>query len=175
MLGLGSSIATSSGVSVYTPFDSTWTFTSAADVTPWTASSGINSVSYLASAPIGGSTYADLMAVNMTPSSPAGTATLTLSGAFETLGKSIDVKYEVDYGIGKNNDSTLRISTLTARGVSGQVSPSNLSPNNSYTVAPATVLSIATADDDLVIGIPKQISATASDKIFIQRIRVYEV
>lgn len=175
MLGLGSSIATSSGVSMYTPFDSTWTFTSADAVTPWTASAGIDSTSYLASNVFGGVTYTDLMAVNMTSASSSGPATLTLSGAFDTVTGSIDVKYEVDYGIGRFNDSTLRISSLTARGVSGQVSPTNLSPNTFHTVAPTTVLSLATADDDLVIVIPKQISATASDKIFIQRIRVYEV
>ena len=175
MLGLGSSIATSSGLSVNTPFDYTWTFTSADDVTPWTASAGIDSISYLNSTPLGGVTYYNLMAVNMTPAASAGPATDTLSGGFFTFAGSIDVTYEVDYGIGKTNDSTLRVASLTARGVSGQVSPSDLSPNAFYTVAPVTVLSIATADDDLVIGIPKQISATASDRILIQRIRVYEV
>ena len=176
MLGLGTSLITSPTPSERVPFDRTYTFTSSSDVSAWGIGNAarIDSISYVASQPLGGVTYSNLMRVNMVANGPSGSGFIRLADALTDVADGTAVKIEVDYGIGKNNDITLRLASLAIGGNFKTVHGTDQSNNAFYTVTPAGTVNVGSSNNDLSVYIPADTGLTATDVIFIQRIRIYE-
>jgi hypothetical protein len=174
MLGLGTSLITSSPIAA--PFDVTYTFTSASDVSAWGIGNAarIDSINYQASVSLGGQTYTNLMKVTMVANGPGGSGFIRLSDAFTDVADGTTVKVEVDYGVGKNNDETLRIASFSVGGNFKVIHGTNQSANAFYSVAPTGTVNVGTSNNDLAVYIPADTALTGADVIFIQRIRVYE-
>jgi hypothetical protein len=177
MLGLGNSLVTSAAIEQ--KFDKTFTFLSGDDVADWsfTDTARILSRGYQASQSIGGVVYTNLLKITMV-ASPAtgGLSNITLSDALAGCPDGATLKVEVDYGIGKNNDITLRIATIILGGTFKTVDASDQSNNTFRTVAPVTTSTMGTANNDLSLRLDTNsgLNDGASDVIFVQRIRVYE-
>ena len=176
MLGLGTSLITSPTPSARVPFDRTYTFTSSSDVSAWGIgdSARISSIAYHASQPLGGVTYSNLMKVTMISNGPAGLGFVRLANAFDGVPDGVSLKIEVDYGIGKNNDVSLRVASLSLGGTFKTVDASDHPTNSFRQVAPVTSASLGSTNNDLAIYMPADSGLSSGDIFFIQRIRVYE-
>ena len=176
MLGLGTSLITSPTPSERVPFDRTYTFTSSSDVSAWGIGNAarIDSISYVASQPLGGVSYSNLMKITMVSNGPTGSGFVRFANAFDGVPDGVSLKIEVDYGIGKNNDVTLRIASLSLGGTFKTVDGSDQSSNTFRQVAPVTASSLGSTNNDLAIYIPADTGLSAGDVIYVQRIRVYE-
>lgn len=181
MLGLGNSISSSTAPQGTVLFDRTLTFESSLDTDAFSeiGNSFTDSITQVASVPINGVATSDLMKITMADNDvSAGTAVIQMDNFFLLAnGRTITVKAEVDYALGKFNDSALRISLITLGTSTYQISGStNQSTNQLIQVAPATTVSVnTTANSSLSIFIPFSVdSGAANDIVYIKRIRVYE-
>lgn len=175
MLGLGSSLVTSPAPQ-RTLVDKTYTFTSSSDVSDWSIgdSARVDSLAYQSSTLIGGVSYSNLMKVTLVGNASAGNGYISLSNALTEVSDGSLLKIEVDYAIGKFNDVSLRIASLSLGGTSVTVDGSDQSANTFRQVAPGSTAAMGSSNNDLQVYIPADTGISSGDIIYIQRIRVYE-
>lgn len=181
MLGLGNSTSSPTAPQGTVLFDKTLTFQSSLDTDAFSeiGNSFTDSITQVGSVLIDGVATSDLMKITMADNDvSAGTAVIQVNNFFlPANGATITVKAEVDYALGKFNDSALRISTLALGSSSYQISGStDQAVNTLIQVAPSTTVSVNTASNsNLSIFIPFGVdSGAANDIVYIKRIRVYE-
>ena len=181
MLGLGNSISSPTTPQGTVLFDKTLTFQSSVDTDAFSeiGNSFTDSITQVASVLIDGVATSDLMRITMADNDvSAGTAVIQVNDFFlQANGRTITVKAEVDYALGKFNDSALRISVLALGSASYQISGStDQAVNTLLQVAPSSTASVNTsASSSLSIFIPFGVdSGAANDVVHIKRIRVYE-
>lgn len=179
MLGLGSTLMMSpDSVGEPAPFDETWTFNGgSADVSEWSFTDArISSLSYTFSLAIGGTARTHLMKISMVQNSSTGLTSVILADALAGCPDGASIKVEVDYGIGKTNDSTLRLATILAGGTAITIDASDQATNSWRTIAPATVYTMGSSDNDLVLRVPADTGINlVDDLLYVQRVRVYQV
>ena len=110
----------------------------------------------------------------MLSNGPGGLGFVRLANAFDGVPDGVSLKIEVDYGIGKNNDVSLRVASLSLGGTFKTVDASDQPTNSFRQVAPVTSASLGSTNNDLAIYMPADSGLSSGDIFFIQRIRVYE-